>query len=671
MRERRKLGVYSLGLLKNRSLKIALRALGWEMVFGPLSSKLDAVGVWGSRPVSLRGHKAAARRNLPVIYIEDAFLRSVTTSGSIPIMGLTLDNLRHYVDARGPSDLENLLNKPFEAEKFDLGLLDAYLQSGLSKYNTTMEGEDEVPDKGFVLVVDQLRGDVSIALGLANESNFAAMLQSALRENPGVPVYIKRHPRSISDPSKSHFDAKDLNERVRFLSDTCSIPEILRAASKVYAVTSQLGFEAVLYGHKPRIFGHPFYAGWGLTHDEEPIERREITHTVLSLFSRAVVEYPSWIDVYQQRTCDFVTALRGLEARRNAYHRLKAPTIALGMSGWKRPFIKQVLSPLKFANTEDRALKQAKFMDASVSVWASRASEGLSDLCKNSDVRLTRVEDGFLRSVGLGAELVEPMSLCFDNLGIYYDPNEPSRLEQLIKDSAHLPKEALLRASKLREALIRGNLSKYNEGEHLVLNRPKRQSLLVVGQVEDDASILKGALEVRTNREVLRIAREQNRDAYIYFKPHPDVEAGLRVGEVPDALDFADEVLSKVSSASAIDAVDEVWTITSLLGFEALLRGRKTICLGRPFYAGWGLTTDHFEPMPRRDFEASLDGLIHASLIDYPLYFDPDSKLPCPVETIVERLLTRREKPVGPKSRLLAKGQRLIKGFSNSAGRKT
>ena len=42
----------------------------------------------------------------------------------------------------------------------------------------------------------------------------------------------------------------------------------------VYTVSSQMGFEAIFAGHRPRVFGKPFYAGWGLTEDDEVIPRR-------------------------------------------------------------------------------------------------------------------------------------------------------------------------------------------------------------------------------------------------------------------------------------------------------------------------------------------------------------------------------------------------------------
>jgi capsular polysaccharide export protein len=59
--------------------------------------------------------------------------------------------------------------------------------------------------------------------------------------------------------------------------------------------------------------------------------------------------------------------------------------------------------------------------------------------------------------------------------------------------------------------------------------------VLVVGQVEDDASIRLGAGVVRTNLGLLTAAAHANPGARIIYKPHPDVEAGLRPGTIAEA----------------------------------------------------------------------------------------------------------------------------------------
>ena len=59
--------------------------------------------------------------------------------------------------------------------------------------------------------------------------------------------------------------------------------------------------------------------------------------------------------------------------------------------------------------------------------------------------------------------------------------------------------------------------------------------------------------------------------------------------------------------------------MTSLVGFEALLRGLPVVTYGQPFYAGWGLTRDH-APLARRTRRLSLDELVAGALLRYPRY---------------------------------------------------
>ena len=134
--------------------------------------------------------------------------------------------------------------------------------------------------------------------------------------------------------------------------------------------------------------------------------------------------------------------------------------------------------------------------------------------------------------------------------------------------------------------------------------------------------------------------RELEPDAWLIFRPHPDVEAGHRKGHVPEhrALEFANEIERGGSIISLIDSVNAVHCITSLGGFEALLRGKQVTAHGVPFYAGWGLTTDLGPIPPRRTRQRSLDELVAAALILYPTYFDPVTRLPCPPEVLVGRI---------------------------------
>lgn len=260
-----------------------------------------------------------------------------------------------------------------------------------------------------------------------------------------------------------------------------------------------------------------------------------------------------------------------------------------------------------------------------------------------SDVRILRLEDGFLRSVGLGADLVRPMSWVVDRRGIYYDPRHPSDLEVILADT-EFEGELLERARLLRERVVASGLTKYNVGS-AGWARPAEQHkvLLIVGQVESDASIAVGAPCLRTNLELLKAVRRENTDAYIIYKPHPDVLARLRRKGLheDEAGAWCDEIVTDVDMSEMLAAVDEVHVLTSLAGFEALLRGKKVTCYGQPFYSGWGLTVDKL-PLPRRTRRLHLDQLVAGALILYPLYLSRDGKRQISAEEALDDLAAWR-----------------------------
>jgi capsular polysaccharide export protein len=164
--------------------------------------------------------------------------------------------------------------------------------------------------------------------------------------------------------------------------------------------------------------------------------------------------------------------------------------------------------------------------------------------------------------------------------------------------------------------------------------------VLVPGQVEDDMSVRLGGGGLSSNLELLRRTRVLEPDAEIWFRPHPDVDAGHRKGAVreADALEHADRIVRGGGMASLLDQVDAVHVLTSLTGFEALLRGCEVTCHGMPFYAGWGLTRDLAAVPARRGRRLTLEELIAAVLIVYPRYLDPVTGLPCGPEMLIQRI---------------------------------
>ena len=316
-----------------------------------------------------------------------------------------------------------------------------------------------------------------------------------------------------------------------------------------------------------------------------------------------------------------------------------------GVAWWKRPAMRRALRALgheaAFHGEARAAVRRAGRRGGAVGVWASREPEGLTAEAARAGVPVVRVEDGFLRSVGLGSDFVPAASLVFDDLGVYYDPTGESRLERILQH-ATMDAALLARARALREEVVRRGLTKYNV-DRAAAAAPApagRRRVFVPGQVADDGSVLRGGAGVRGDLELLRRVRAAEPDAHVTYKPHPDVEAGHRPGGAPEAeaLGLADRVVRGVSVLELFAEADVVHTLTSLCGFEALLRGVPVETHGQPFYSGWGLTRDHAPHVARRTRRLSLDMLVAGALILYPSYFDPLTGRTCGPETVIERL---------------------------------
>lgn len=661
----RRLFVYNGGFLTQRRTRRILELSGYDIRLGKPGPN-DLVGIWGHSPTAPRGEAVAAYTEAPILRVEDALLRSLHPGrDGDPPLGLHLDQRGVHFDPAQVSDLEHLLTThPLD----DTALLnraraaiDRLRQSDLSKYNMH-DSALPAPAPGYVLVIDQTKGDASVTASKGDRNSFAEMLYYAQSEHPGAQIIIKTHPETQAGHRQGYFQDNDANDRITLLTDPISPHLLFEGAIAVYTFSSQMGFEAILAGHKPVVFGQPFYMGWGLTDDRQPLDRRQRKLSRAQLFAAAMILYPHWYDPFRDRLCQLECVLGTLEAQRRAWVGDRAGWVATGMRLWKRQLLQDFFGQfqkMRFADATETARELSQQSGANQMAWASKVTPEMAQ------GKITRVEDGFLRSRGLGAKLIPPLSLVTDDLGIYYDPNRESRLERLINRSEALPDGMRHRAEILIKRLVQLGLSKYNvAGGELPTGLPAGRCILVPGQVEDDASIQLGTSDICTNLGLLRATRQANPAAVILYKPHPDVEAGLRIGAVENAQDYADVVLHNTDAMAALSRVDEVWTMTSLMGFEALLRHKQVTCLGQPFYAGWGLTQDRSAPLPRRVARPDLTALVHAVLIDYPRYFDPVTGGPCPVEVIVDRLASGDIPQPKLWARSLSKVQGLMASYS-------
>lgn len=625
----------SSGIFQQRQLCRIVEHIGWKPTMHRWA--VDAYGGWGRKPSGISAERLANKKRKRFFALEDGFLRSVGLGQQgEPPLSIIMDGTGIYYDATTTSDLELRLNSEERAKIVDVdrarAAMDLLQQRRLSKYN-----QARVTDRGsvitgeYILVIDQTKNDPSISYGLADASSFALMLDAAKYENPGKKIIVKTHPAVSSGQAKGHFSAVD--KSVVYLSGNQNPWPLLDGATKVYTVTSGMGMEALIAGKPVRCFGMPYYAGYGLTQDDLPLDRRNKVATLENLFSAAYLEYPVYYDPYADKLCNFEEAVDILSFLREQNDVNRSKTVCLGMSKWKQKSVAAFLGstnqkPL-FIKSKQTAIRIAKSKNARLVVWASKSTQDFESHCEAEGIKLIRMEDGFLRSNGLGSNLIPPTSLVLDHEGIYYDPNRPSDLEALI-ESGNFSTEVLNLAQEMRAQITSSGLTKYNlPGHHKVENLPdnvNKRIILVPGQVADDASIRLGTKgsKVSSNLDLLAATRAENPDAFILYKPHPDVEAGNRYGRIPphQVLQYANYIGSDLSTEYALSICDEVWTLTSLMGLEGLLRDKKVVCFGLPFYAGWGLTTDKMRTMRRKRI-ATLDEVFAAAYLIYPKYVFP------------------------------------------------
>lgn len=373
------------------------------------------------------------------------------------------------------------------------------------------------------------------------------------------------------------------------------------------------------------------------------VDSRPVAAEMLREAARSAVASARYRDCFSGEPVDAQHAVAQLADWRRHLGGNHGIAVACGMAFWKREAIRHFLwdgvrSP-PFLSPE-KGLRRAVRQGGALAVWPSRVPSAAMDEARRRGVTVAKVEDGFLRSKGLGAALHPPGSVVIDRSGIYYDARFPSDMEKLLATHGFTP--ALeQRAARLRAMIRASGVTKYGKDMGRMIDLPQgRRTILAVGQVEDDLSVEYGGAGVTGNLDLLQRVRAAEPDAFIVYRPHPDVQAGLRKGHLSDAvvLAEADAIDTGSPLMELVQAVDEVHVLSSLTGFEALMRDRPVTVHGMPFYAGWGLTRDLAAPNGRRGRQLTLDQLVAGALILYPRYLDPVTRLPCGPEIMVERL---------------------------------
>lgn len=637
-------------------------------------SVLQAVVGWGHKPTAAKARALAREAQVPYLALEDGMLRSLDlgVNHAAPL-SLSVDPVGCYYDANVPSLLEQLLA---DETWFDDELLHrtehfmAYLNvHALSKYNSAPAFDPSAlsADREHVLLVDQCAGDAALTLGLCPPDAAQLMIKKARDLYPKAKLYLQVHPDVAAGKRQGLFDLTTLPADITLLSKPAAPLTLLPHFTALFTVSSQLGFETLLQGTlKVHCLGQPFYAGYGLTLDESVHARRQALCekrvrpiSVAELAAAVYFKLCRYVNPISGARCSAEEVAQLLACQREVNEANRGLKVVYGVKRWKRPILRAFLhstaGEVRFIKDKNAALELCAAQHGTLVQWASQRDFALIEKAKQRGIATLAVEDGFIRSRGLGSNHYRPYSLVFDEQGIYYDPHNTSRLEQILNTLWQRQdlQELKERAEGLITYLVSSGLTKYNVGsadsrdlKRLIGMAGARERILVPGQVESDASVKAAGGGIHSNAALLQAVRADHPEAFIVYKPHPDVLALNRAGyrTEKDCTPLCDLVVTDCSIAALYANVDEVCVLSSQSGFEALLRGKKVTVYGRPFYAGWGLTQDK-QCFEHRTVQLSLAELVAGVLLLYPRYFDWESGQFCRAEDVCWRLEHQAQQP--------------------------
>ena len=318
-------------ILKN--LKVIFKNL--KLIYSASETACDKLLFWGTQDNegNICGMYNATVYQTQIAVVENSFLTTMkydlngakkgSNENFYSFISFIFDNKGTFYDARKTNYLEEMLNNPDfvvtdeqleRARKCIKKIVDNYL----SKYNnqpvyTPKIGRDGVKK---VLVIDQSYGDASIRRGMATSHTFEQMLQDAIAENPDADIIVKTHPDTKTGAG-GYFTGLKQHDNVYPMTDLINPISLLKYCDKVYVCTSQFGFEALMCGKDVKVYGIPFYAGWGLTQDLQKCPRRTNKRSLEEIFYITYIVYTHWVNPETNSRCeieeaiDYLIKLRG------------------------------------------------------------------------------------------------------------------------------------------------------------------------------------------------------------------------------------------------------------------------------------------------------------------------------------------------------------------------
>jgi capsular polysaccharide export protein len=592
---------------------------------------------------SIDNQPVEAIKSYPILRLKDGIFAGYSNKKSSYSLYYAFESDVYY-NLKKESNIESLLRSywvPSEEEWQTAHLaIEMINKYGITKYSEYPHiSESAMRGVGYenILLVDQPIDDESVLLGNADEQTFNDMLLYAFDNYQYANIYVKLHPDTIDGKKEGYLQKllvkHGLNDHpsIKLIDTHCNITSLFHFINDIFVVTSQVGFEALLRNKNVRCFGTPFYSGWGLTTDMQTLSESKPQRSLMDLFIALVLQHTLYLNPFTGKKGTILDLLEyvALQQRHNnkknvAFYNtdfIEHRNVDVLLNADKKNFSAITKAKQIPKHIDDFILtdKKSTFQEVEPLKYRAFLSKSFlfSDSVSNEDV----------------------LSLIVDHNGPFYDPKAQSDLDYMLNHETYTNYEKNCAEQFLIDLRGKFLMDMRNEDSGNVLSEKQNSNkklIFIPGQLEeDDMTLVGGDITIPSDYELLVAILQKVENSLIIYKPAlgskfkklNDIGKGGLVNLSSLVKERNNRFVFEfdASISHCIEAADEVHLLNHTCGLEAIVKGKKVVTYGLPFYGGLGLTEDK-QKFPREKREISLEEFALAVYMLYPRYKLPNEE---------------------------------------------
>ncbi|WP_420604666.1 hypothetical protein [Methylobacterium sp.] len=261
------------------------------------------------------------------------------------------------------------------------------------------------------------------------------------------------------------------------------------------------------------------------------------------------------------------------------------------------------------------------------------------------------IEKGFIGFYGYDDISAPPLSVFVDDMGPLNGHQNINRLHSILNSDYELTSSETDLVKQFIKVIVSNKFSSDLGAIQLDLNhlRTRDRGILLVYKGESTDTEESRSTRFEHFLEMVYNACRNEKDADILISFSPGVTDDASTDTVYSSIkwllrlqDNIKIVPHRTNSYSMFEVADEVWTLSSIIGFEALLADKVVRCFSPTFYSGRSLTID--EPvLPHHPTERTVYEIFYAAYVMQSRYFNPSTGKKCSLPDFLDYLVDLRE----------------------------